>query len=153
MITNDNIFNREFKSDSTMDLVYVYITTLPFILFVGGMIFLALFVSFGILGKILLVAAFVFYIYRKITRTVVVVYFDLDEVRVKMISGTWFKIPYQDLKHYYSVRTRQAITEQLLFTFYLKSRKVTKAFSIICPDELEEELGVFFKGKVKKVRY
>ena len=149
----DNIINREFKSDSTMDLVYVYITTLPFILFVGGMIFLALFVSFGILGKILLVAAIVFYIYRKITRTVVVVYFDLDEVRVKMISGTWFKIPYQDLKHYYSVRTRQAITEQLLFTFYLKSRKVTKAFSIICPDELEEELGVFFKGKVKKVRY
>ncbi len=153
MITNDNILNREFKSDSTMDLVYVYLTTLPFILFVGGMIFLALFVSFGILGKILLVAAIVFYIYKKITRTVVVVYFDLDEVRVKMISGTWFKIPYQDLKHYYSVRTRQAITEQLLFTFYLKSRKVTKAFSIICPDELEEELGVFLKGKVKKVRY
>jgi hypothetical protein len=56
MITNDNILNREFKSDSTMDLVYVYITTLPFILFFGGMIFLALFVSFGILGKILLVA-------------------------------------------------------------------------------------------------
>jgi hypothetical protein len=136
-----------------MDLVYVYITTLPFILFVGGMIFLALFVSFGILWKILLVAAIVFYIYRKITRTVVVVYFDLDEIRVKMISGIWFKIPYQDLKHYYSVRTRQAITEQLLFTFYLKSRKVTKAFSIICPDELEEELGVFLKGKVKKVRY
>ena len=153
MITNDNILNREFKSDSTMDLVYVYITTLPFILFVGGMIFLALFVSFGILGKILLVAAIVFYIYRKITRTVVVVYFNLDEIRVKMISGTWFKIPYQDLKHYYSVRTRQAITEQLLFTFYLKSRKFTKAFSIICPDELEEELGVFLKGKVKKVRY
>lgn len=153
MITNDNILNREFKSDSTMDLVYVYITTLPFILFLGGMIFLALFVSFGILGKILLVAAIVFYIYRKITRTVVVVYFDLDEVRVKMISGTWFKIPYQDLKHYYSVRTRQAITEQLLFTFYLKSRKVTKAFSIICPDELEEELGIFLKGKVKQVRY
>jgi hypothetical protein len=40
-----------------------------------------------------------------------------------------------------------------LFTFYLKSRKVTKAFSIICPDDLEEELGVFLKGKVKKVRY
>ena len=153
MITNDNILNNEFKSDSTEDLVYVYITTLPFILFLGGMIFLALFVSFGILGKILLVAAIVFYIYRKITRTVVVVYFDLDEVRVKMISGTWFKIPYQDLKHYYSVRTRQAIKKQLLFTFYLKSRKVTKAFSIICPDELEEELGVFLKGKVKKVRY
>ena len=52
MITNDNILNREFKSDSTMDLVYVYITTLPFILFLGGMIFLALFMSFGILGKV-----------------------------------------------------------------------------------------------------
>lgn len=150
---NENILNREFKSDSKMDLVYVYITTLPFILFFGGMIFLALFMSFGILGKILLVAAIVFYIYRKMTRTVVVVYFDLDEVLVKMISGTWFKIPYQDLKHYYSVRTRQAITKQLLFTFFLKSRKVTKAFSIICPDELEEELGAFLKGKVKKVRY
>jgi hypothetical protein len=117
------------------------------------MIFLALFMSFGILGKILLVAAIVFYIYRKMTRTVVVVYFDLDEVLVKMISGTWFKIPYQDLKHYYLVKTRQTITKQLLFTFFLKSRKVTKAFSIICPDELEEELGAFLKGKVKKVRY
>ncbi|MFM6994508.1 MAG: hypothetical protein ACKOWO_05250 [Sediminibacterium sp.] len=136
-----------------MDLVYVYIATLPFILFIGGMIFLALFVSFGIIGKILLVATIVFYIYRKITRTVVAVYFDLDEVLVKMISGTWFKIPYQDLKHYYAVRTTQAIEKQLLFTFFLKSRKVTKAFSIICPDELEEELGAFLIGKVKKVRY
>lgn len=153
MITNDKILNREFKSDSKMDLVYVYIIILPFILFLGGMIFLALFMSFGIIWKILLVATIFFCIFRKITRTVVVVYFDLDEVRVKMISGTWFKIPYQELQHYYSVRTSQTITKQLSFTFFLKSRKVTKAFTIICPDELEEELVAFLKGKVKKVRF
>lgn len=52
VVTNDNILNKEFRSDSKTDLVYVFITKLPFILFIGGMIFLALFMSFGILGKV-----------------------------------------------------------------------------------------------------
>ena len=52
VVTNDNILNKEFRSDSKTDLVYVFITTLPFILFIGGMIFLALFTSLGILGKV-----------------------------------------------------------------------------------------------------
>jgi O-antigen ligase len=115
--------------------------------------FLAFFLSFGIIGKILLVASIVFYIYRHITRTVVKVFFDLEELRIKMISGAWYTIPYLQMKEYYSVRMTQGFTKELFFTFFLNAKKITKAFSVVCPDELEEELGDFLKGKVKKVRY
>jgi hypothetical protein len=149
----DNIINREFKCYSNNEMISVLIGTLPLILLVGGMMFLAFFLSFGIIGKILLVASIVFYIYRHITRTVVKVFFDLEELRIKMISGAWYTIPYPQIKEYYSVRMTQGFTKELFFTFFLNAKKITKAFSVVCPDELEEELGAFLKGKVKKVRY
>lgn len=143
---NQNIINREFRL-STKNRIMNSIISLPLI---STIIFLALFVTFGMIGKILLVASIVYFIYRHITRTVVRVYFDLEEVRIKMISGSWFKIPYNQFKHYYPVRMKQGFTQDLMFTFFLTSKKITKAFSVICPDDLEEELGAFLEGKVKK---
>ena len=144
---NQNIINREFRL-STNNRIMNSIISLPLI---STFIFLALFVTFGMIGKILLVASIGYFIYRHITRTVVRVYFDLEEVRIKMISGSWFKLTYNQFKHYYPVRMRQGFTQDLMFTFFLTSKKITKSFSVICPDDLEEELGAFLEGKVKKI--